>query len=30
LQAKFGIHHATIQIESGDGGACKLHPDAVV
>ncbi|MEY2942023.1 MAG: hypothetical protein RLY97_37 [Pseudomonadota bacterium] len=30
LQMKFGIHHATIQIESGDGGACKLHPDAVV
>ncbi len=30
LQAKFAIHHATIQIETGDGGSCALHSDAVV
>jgi len=30
LQSRFGIGHATIQIETGAGDECKLEPDHVV
>lgn len=30
LEHRFGIAHATLQIERGDGGACRLAPDDVV
>jgi cobalt-zinc-cadmium efflux system protein len=30
LLSRFGIGHATIQIETGAGDECKLEPDHVV
>jgi len=31
LKARFAVHHATLQIESGEGGhACELAPEGVV
>jgi cobalt-zinc-cadmium efflux system protein len=30
LQHRFEIRHATIQIELGDEGNCRLAPDTVV
>jgi cobalt-zinc-cadmium efflux system protein len=30
LQQRFGICHATLQIELGDAGMCNLAPDHVV
>ncbi len=30
LATRFSIHHATLQIEIGDGAACALEPDEVV
>jgi len=30
LAARFGIGHATLQVETGDGGACRLAPAEVV
>ena len=27
LQDNFGIHHVTLQVETGDSHACTLHPD---
>lgn len=27
LEAKFGIHHATLQFETGESGLCALEPD---
>jgi cobalt-zinc-cadmium efflux system protein len=30
LHDRFGIDHATVQIEAGDGAACRLEPDDVV
>jgi cobalt-zinc-cadmium efflux system protein len=30
LHLRFGIGHATLQIELGDAGVCKLAPDHVV
>jgi cobalt-zinc-cadmium efflux system protein len=31
LERRFGIHHATVQVERGDAGeTCRLAPDEVV
>lgn len=30
LQHRFGIEHATLQIERGDGPECRLSPDSIV
>lgn len=30
LEERFGIAHATIQIETGDGAACRLAPEEVI
>ena len=30
LEHRFGIHHATLQIELGDAQECALAPDHVV
>ncbi|WP_294216252.1 cation diffusion facilitator family transporter [uncultured Sphingomonas sp.] len=30
LHDRFGIDHATVQVESGDGAACRFEPDDVV
>ena len=30
LGHRFGVHHATLQIETDPGIACPLEPDAVV
>ncbi len=30
LEERFGIAHATVQIETGDGAACRLAPEEVI
>lgn len=30
LEERFAIAHATVQIETGDGGACRLAPEEVI
>jgi cobalt-zinc-cadmium efflux system protein len=30
LEERFGIGHVTVQIETGDGAACRLAPDEVI
>jgi cobalt-zinc-cadmium efflux system protein len=30
LEERFGIAHVTVQIETGDGAACRLAPDEVI